>query len=806
MPPVQQKVDLSAKKKRLEEMREREKQLAQELDLHMKKPLQQKSPVVKSKTGSTSGSGKITPRSKSTTSSSASTTKSSVKKKIDSKSTTPRRKKSKDKTLKQADSPKVPATENLLFLEQTEITREEIESISNNGPFIDFGESHNNNDSPSHSGNLSDTNPFSTNGLIDFEESQPTEYQEDLDFFGGGGEINPFSAPLGGDMLNTGVDEVRRSSSGLLNLQDDIIFEEEEQHKEEKPNKSKVKPKSKTKAKTKAKPATAASSAVEEAEEFYFPEDDNFPEDEKVFNGGDRGMYSDDFTENESESELFQEQSKKEFHENRQAQEQETFDEDEEEYEREERGDKGLRQQEFIRKEIQSDHFRELEVKRINSAAGHDDVTDDDDDVNMMMNDIRSKEDRSARSIQSLNEFYNDTEEESDADENNKSKQLSAAERIQLELLEQNQKERELKEIHRSLSRENIFYYDSEYEDTEDEALDDNEEESQNAGDGHETEERDTRSMILNEMEALKKREKELKKLRSYHEGLAYDSNEEFETENDFEAEHLHHGESGSTAKQENKVSVMDKIMVEMYEMETREKELQKKRHLYPPMAAATKQKEKSPNTSLESMDRPGQLTKKPIFGSRDDLVAYFGTNQEEEEEIEEKLAKKTTPRRDKSNAVKIPKVFKKMEAAAAGIIHKTKSFGIQESKTTTNYSVKTPASKIQNSREKPQQQARYEAEMQEQHRHQRSQKHQHNDVGAARAVERKKHTTRPMVNGFNHSSNATSRKSQILLKKQVRQESLLALDKLNDEPKQHQRTQAKVSFSTESVCMRNKD
>lgn len=806
MPAVQQKTDLTSKKKRLEEMREREKQLAQELDLHMKKPLQQKSPVVKSKTGSSTG--KITPRSKPTISSATTettaTTKSTVKKKIDSKSTTPRRKKSKDKTIKQADSPKVPATDNLLFLEQTEITREEIENLSNGASTLNFEETYHNNDSPSHSGNLSDTNPFSTNGsgggLIDFDdESQPNEYHHDLDFFGGGGaEHNPFNAPLGGDMQMGGIGDSRIPSNGLLNLQDDIIFEEEEQQREEKPKKTKMKTKSTTKTKTEKATKTAATAAapIEETEEFYFPEDDNFPEDDRAFaNGGDRGMYSDDFPENESDSELYQEQERKrqKFQENREEQE-ETFEDDE--YQE----DKGLRQQELIRREIQSDYLREEEVKRINLLGPSGDEAEDRND-NFMSDDIRSKGDREKqnshrKSIQSLNEYYNDTEEESD-DGNDYSKQISTAERIQLELLEQNQKERELKEIHRSLSRENIFYYDSAYEETEDEALDDEEERAQNTGDESEHEERDTRSMILNEMEALREREKELKKRRSYHEGIAYDSNEEFETENDYEAEHHRDGESRSAEEEESKVSVMDKIMSEMHELETREKELKKNRHLYPPTVSAAKQKERSPNTSLESVERPGQLTKKPIFGSRDDLVAYFGTNQEEAEK-EEKQAKKTTPRRDKTNAVKIPKVFKKMEAAAAAVVNKTKSSSSRGPKT-TNHSAKSPASKLQNSREKQAQQVRYETEMQEHQRHQIQQQQQE--------VERKKHPTRSMVNGFDHPSNTAqqNRKSQILLKKQLKQESLLAQDRVDVAPKQHhhQRTQAKVSFGVEGVCMR---
>ncbi|MEL6516059.1 MAG: hypothetical protein AAFQ69_21475, partial [Pseudomonadota bacterium] len=111
--------------------------------------------------------------------------------------------------------------------------------------------------------------------------------------------------------------------------------------------------------------------------------------------------------------------------------------------------DGGARQQERIREEIKFDHLRDLETRRQQQTQNLDTsytASDYEDFINTSKN--------LGRSIQSLDEFGDDDDDrentsggEADDDFHN----LSAAEKIQLELLEQNQRERELKEIHRSL-------------------------------------------------------------------------------------------------------------------------------------------------------------------------------------------------------------------------------------------------------------------------------------------------------------------------------------------------------------------
>ena len=76
----------------------------------------------------------------------------------------------------------------------------------------------------------------------------------------------------------------------------------------------------------------------------------------------------------------------------------------------------------------------------------------------------------------------------------------------------------------------------------------------------------------------------------------------------------------------------MDKIREEMYELESRETELLKKRTVNPTYHRSQQkqqheEREKGRAASLDSqLEKQGALTKKPIFGSRDDLVAFFGT------------------------------------------------------------------------------------------------------------------------------------------------------------------------------------
>lgn len=222
--------------------------------------------------------------------------------------------------------------------------------------------------------------------------------------------------------------------------------------------------------------------------------------------------------------------------------------------------------------------------------------------------------------------------------------------------------------------------------------------------------------MILEEMEILKEREKELKKShqwahnedgdQQHHPG--YDSNDEYEAENDFiggEEE-----EQASTSGK-SKVSVLDKIQDEIIELEARELELQKKRTqrpVYHPQQpqqqkpqSKKQQKRKQQHNSVNNLSsdiegdnnddeigQPGALSKKPIFGSRDDLVKFFGEAEEIEVEEEEEdnnddsddeteeatktrkppqqQQKKTKKNKDLPNTVRIPKVFKRMEKEAA--------------------------------------------------------------------------------------------------------------------------------------------
>lgn len=221
--------------------------------------------------------------------------------------------------------------------------------------------------------------------------------------------------------------------------------------------------------------------------------------------------------------------------------------------------------------------------------------------------------------------------------------------------------------------------------------------------------------MILEEMEILKEREKELKKShqwahnedgdQQHHPG--YDSNDEYEAENDFiggEEE-----EQASTSGK-SKVSVLDKIQDEIIELEARELELQKKRTqrpVYHPQQpqqqkpqSKKQQKRKQQHNSVNNLSsdiegdnnddeigQPGALSKKPIFGSRDDLVKFFGEAEEIEVEEEEdnnddsddeteeatktrkppqQQQKKTKKNKDLPNTVRIPKVFKRMEKEAA--------------------------------------------------------------------------------------------------------------------------------------------
>ena len=154
-------------------------------------------------------------------------------------------------------------------------------------------------------------------------------------------------------------------------------------------------------------------------------------------------------------------------------------------------------QQERIREEIKFDHLREIETRRQQQNQNLDTsytASDYEDFVTTSRN--------LGRSIQSLDDFGNEDEDEDDGrgsvdsgeeEETGSKKQLSAAEKIHLELMEQNQKERELKEIHRSLSRENICNYDSDQDYSEDEEFDgevlsgrhDSEDDTQHVGKEH---------------------------------------------------------------------------------------------------------------------------------------------------------------------------------------------------------------------------------------------------------------------------------------------------------------------------------
>ena len=253
--------------------------------------------------------------------------------------------------------------------------------------------------------------------------------------------------------------------------------------------------------------------AEQAAEEFHFPDDDYFPEDEEFNHDGDIGggigptvdAYNnnhkshdengnfpqektlnieeyDRFPEHETEMNLFGSNNMSSgavdhgVRSNRKRASlnnpQNNYYDDKEENEDDEEDDDieenfvNKSQQERIREEIKFDHLRDIETRRQQQSQNLDTsytASDYEDFVNTSKN--------LGRSIQSLDDFDDDDENGENASGgalDDDFKNLSITEKIQLELYEQNQKERELKEIHWSLKRENISNYDSECEDHDD--------------------------------------------------------------------------------------------------------------------------------------------------------------------------------------------------------------------------------------------------------------------------------------------------------------------------------------------------
>ena len=255
--PVQ-KTDLSAKKKKLEEMREREKQLAKELDRHMKKPSSTANTKPARQAGSTTSAATTTKSSsaaartssKSTTSKTLSSSSSSVtkRKKSDasnSKSstgssgttTTPRRRKSKDKTLKEPE-PLNSGTNQLLFLEDEEeqdIYNHRDANDSGNGTLIDFGGGFKNETEDElmttgqqqQRNDFSETNPFSSPSedflFTSTTTTESNNSQQQRPHFIDDDDLDLFQEVDG----NASSKQANPFRDGENNLQDDIIFEEE---------------------------------------------------------------------------------------------------------------------------------------------------------------------------------------------------------------------------------------------------------------------------------------------------------------------------------------------------------------------------------------------------------------------------------------------------------------------------------------------------------------------------------------------------------------------------------------------------
>ena len=130
------------------------------------------------------------------------------------------------------------------------------------------------------------------------------------------------------------------------------------------------------------------------------------------------------------------------------------------------------------------------------------------------------------------------------------------------------------------------------------------------------------------------------------------------------------------------KTSVLGKIQDEIQELEARELELQKKRAQHPAYRSHQKgrteslrdadiERERADSLQTdngEEVGKPGSLVKKPIFGSRDDLVKFFGTAEGEENDEEDDGGPKRSKnkKKERQNSVRIPKVFKRMEDEAA--------------------------------------------------------------------------------------------------------------------------------------------
>ena len=254
--PVQ-KTDLSAKKKKLEEMREREKQLAKELDRHMKKPSSTANTKPTRQAGSTTSAATTTKSSsaaarassKSTTSKTLSSSSSSVakRKKSDasnsksstgsSGTTTTRRRKSKDKTLKEPEPSNSGTTNQLLFLEDEEeqdIYNHRDANDSGNGTLIDFGGGFKNGTEDElmitgqqQSNDFSETNPFSSPSedflLTPTTTTEPTNSQQQRPHFIDNDDLDLFQEVDG----NASSKQANPFRDGENNLEDDIIFEEE---------------------------------------------------------------------------------------------------------------------------------------------------------------------------------------------------------------------------------------------------------------------------------------------------------------------------------------------------------------------------------------------------------------------------------------------------------------------------------------------------------------------------------------------------------------------------------------------------
>lgn len=381
------------------------------------------------------------------------------------------------------------------------------------------------------------------------------------------------------------------SSGDLVNLQDDVIYEEDE-HK-----------------------------ANGKLDDFQF-QDQQYNNN----NNNKKGlMQSDDeFSENESESELFREEQP--FQEQLNGDNAENTDREENVWEKEEIREK-------IFREMQEEKLRELELQEKQYNSNNSNSVGLPPKSQNKIDELEGGEEFIVRRKIS-GDYHDDEEEFSDDSVYMDNNLYSPTERIRIELEEQDQRERELNHVHRTLSQENLFYeYHSPVpHETEDEET----------GDEDGVDDQDTRTKIFQEMETLKERENELRKKRFYYSQQSLNEIEHHE-------DHQEENEEVEEVKEEDQqVSVIDKIKQEMYDLQNREEELQRQRPRY---------------NSFESMRTDGStelndnlgLSSQPIFGSRDDLVAFFGTAEDTKEVA--KPAKKT-PR--SQHSVKIPKVFRK--------------------------------------------------------------------------------------------------------------------------------------------------